>query len=132
MTSQTDIAANIRDIRKSLNLSQSDVADYLGIKWASYQRLESKGGFKLEQISLLAELFNVSQNFIINGTDYDTSIQVAYDNETNFSRASDVTTIVQDPSGDEANRQHLINILKSMDNSDRNALLKLLNNDSDK
>lgn len=129
MTSPKVTATNIRDIRKSLNLSQSDVADYLGIKWAAYQRLESKGGFKFEQISTLAELFNVTTDFIINGSDPDTSIHIA--NEEMISRFNDITTIVQDSGIDGAEKQSVLNAIGNMSASERAALIKLINGDED-
>ena len=59
------INERIKDLRGKT--PQADVAEYLGISRNSYRRLESVGTFSLEQISALAELFDVSTDFILNG-----------------------------------------------------------------
>ena len=66
-----EVGKRLYQCRKALKLSQNEVAKHLGVAQPVYQRFE-KGIFECsyEQLSLLADLFDVSVDFLLGRTDY--------------------------------------------------------------
>ena len=74
-----DIGGNLRKIRDSKNITQQEVADYIGVERKTYVNWETGvSEIKSKYIPKLAEFFNVeikdlfrekSSNIIINNTD---------------------------------------------------------------
>lgn len=66
-----EVGKRFYQCRKALKLSQNEVAKHLGVAQPVYQRFE-KGIFECsyEQLSLLADLFDVSVDFLLGRTDY--------------------------------------------------------------
>ena len=59
------------DLRKHHNLTQRDVADYLGIAQPSYLRYEhGKAEPTLENLAKLADLFDVSADYLLGRSEY--------------------------------------------------------------
>ena len=59
------------DLRKPHNLTQRDVADYLGIAQPSYLRYENgKAEPTLENLAKLADLFDVSADYLLGRSEY--------------------------------------------------------------
>lgn len=131
MSNQLEIAARVRDLRESRNLRQHDVADYLGLKWSKYQRLESNGRFSYEQIILLAELFDVTPNYITIGSDENISILDANDNEVKITRLRDNTTTVIDESKDETLKKNLIGLFEQMSPDEKETLIAFIKKQMD-
>lgn len=62
---------NLKETRKLNNLSQRQVADYLGITQPSYIRYENgKAEPSLENLVKLADLFDVSVDYLLGRKDY--------------------------------------------------------------
>lgn len=60
------IGQRIKSLRKANNLSQSDVAKYLDVKTNSISQYESgSSGLTIENVLKLAELFNVTTDYIL-------------------------------------------------------------------
>jgi transcriptional regulator with XRE-family HTH domain len=56
-----DISENIKKLRESLKMSQTDIANILGTERSNYHRLENRGNkLTLEQIESIANAMNVS------------------------------------------------------------------------
>lgn len=68
---KVNVGKRFLECRKALNLTQADVANYLGVKQPVYQRFE-KGIFECNysQLIKLADLFDVSIDFLLGRTDY--------------------------------------------------------------
>ena len=59
------------DLRKQHNLTQRDVADYLGIAQPSYLPYENgKAEPTLENLAKLADLFDVSADYFLGRSEY--------------------------------------------------------------
>lgn len=62
---------HLRDMREDHDMSQNEVADYLGIAQTVYSRYER--GFQtipVEHLIKLADLYNVSTDYLLGRTDY--------------------------------------------------------------
>ena len=58
----------LKEARKAKGLTQTEVAEYIGLSQGQYSNWE-KGGVKIDQVSLLrlAELFEVSVDYLLGG-----------------------------------------------------------------
>ena len=74
------INKRLKHLRQLKEVNQQEVADYLEISKAAYDRYET-GAIKppVEKISKLAEYFEVSTNFILGRTNDQTPIRNVYD-----------------------------------------------------
>lgn len=65
-----EVGKRLYDCRKTLGLTQEDVAKHLGVAQPVYQRFE-KGVFECnyEQLCKLSELFDVSIDFLLGKAD---------------------------------------------------------------
>ncbi len=63
----------LKELRKEKHLTQKDVADHLGINLRTYQYYEGRDDRAhrpdLETLVILADLFNVSVDYLIGRTD---------------------------------------------------------------
>lgn len=65
----TDLGNRIQEIRKAKNLSQTDLANLVGVSYAQISRYENKGAQPpAEILNNLANVLGTSVDFIINGT----------------------------------------------------------------
>lgn len=53
--------------RKLADLTQADVAEKLGMKGSTYSQMERKGIISAERLSKMAEIFDVSPNYLLTG-----------------------------------------------------------------
>lgn len=53
--------------RKLANLTQTDVAEKLNMKCSTYSQMERKGIISAERLLKLAQIFDVSPNYLLNG-----------------------------------------------------------------
>ena len=63
-------ASRLRILRNNLHLSQGAVATYLGITRTAYNKYESGDSRPTRKLSELAELFNVSVDFLLGREDF--------------------------------------------------------------
>lgn len=61
------INQRVAKCRKLANLTQTDVAEKLGMKCSTYSQMERKGIISAERLSKMADIFNVSPNYLLNG-----------------------------------------------------------------
>jgi len=59
----------VRELRKSKNMTQRQMADALSITERSYQRYEADNTPNIETLLKLAEYFNVSTDYILGVSD---------------------------------------------------------------
>jgi len=59
----------VKELRRSLNMTQRQMADELGITERSYQRYESKSNPNYETLLKLADYFNVSLDYLTGRSD---------------------------------------------------------------
>ena len=60
----------LRDLREDNNLSQREIADFLGISQNTYSRYEtSERSIPLDMISKLADYYNTSVDYLLGRTD---------------------------------------------------------------
>jgi transcriptional regulator with XRE-family HTH domain len=65
----SNLGDRIKDLRKQKNLSQSELADKVGISYAQIGRYETKGAQPpAETLKLIADALGVSPDFLIYGT----------------------------------------------------------------
>ena len=66
-----EVGKRFLECRKTLNLTQKDVADFLGVKQPVYQRFE-KGVFECnyQQLVKLSEVFEVSIDYLLGKTEF--------------------------------------------------------------
>ena len=62
-----EMGRRIHDLRERSYFTQPQVAERLGIGLRAYQKLEVRGTTKLERVEQLAEIFNVSADWIWDG-----------------------------------------------------------------
>ena len=55
-----NIARNIRNLRKSNQLTQEKMADLLGYSLRQFRRLETEGTMNISVINTIAEIFKIS------------------------------------------------------------------------
>lgn len=68
-----EYSQRIRDIREDRDLTQQQVADYLGMKYQQYRRYESgENEIKASYIIKLAEFYQLSADYILGITDTET------------------------------------------------------------
>ena len=65
------VKERVCDFRKFSKVTQSEMAEYLGMKRTAYQHHEADGNFTWEQIELLADFFSTSPIFLRYGADDD-------------------------------------------------------------
>lgn len=64
------LSERLRTLRKERNLTQQDIADYLGIRLRTYQYYEGSGHRPdLETLVALADYFQVSLDYLVGRTD---------------------------------------------------------------
>jgi len=61
------INQRIARCRKNCHMTQTEVAEKLGLKCSTYSQMERKGRITVDRIIKLAELFNVSVNYLMHG-----------------------------------------------------------------
>ena len=61
------INQRIAKCRKLANLTQTDVAERLGMKCSTYSQMERRGIVSAERLSKMAQIFNVSANYLLDG-----------------------------------------------------------------
>lgn len=68
-----EYSQRIRDIREDRDLTQQQVADYLGMKYQQYRRYESgENEMKASCIIKLSEFYKLSADYILGITDTET------------------------------------------------------------
>lgn len=66
-----ELHERLRALRKNMNLTQQQVADVLGIERTAYTYYEKgKTKPKLKTLSMLAKMYNVTLDELINGNDF--------------------------------------------------------------
>ena len=53
--------------RRLLNMTQTDVADRMGLKCSTYAQMERKGIISAERLLMIAEIFEVSPAYLLSG-----------------------------------------------------------------
>ena len=61
------INQRVAKCRKLANLTQTDVAEKLGMKCSSYSQMERKGTISAERLLSLAKIFSVSTDYLLKG-----------------------------------------------------------------
>lgn len=61
------INQRVAKCRKLANLTQTDVAEKLGMKCSTYSQMERKGIISAERLSKMADIFNVSPYYLLTG-----------------------------------------------------------------
>lgn len=65
-----EYSQRIRDIREDRDLTQQQVADYLGMKYQQYRRYESgENEMKASHVIKLSEFYKLSADYILGITD---------------------------------------------------------------
>ncbi len=68
-----EYSQRIRDIREDRDLTQQQVADFLGMKYQQYRRYESgENEMKARHIIKLCEFYKLSADYILGITDVET------------------------------------------------------------
>jgi len=68
-------ADRIKELRKSKNLTQKQVAEAICIAERNYRRLESENNPSVDTVTKLADYFNVSTDYLLGRTDKIESLQ---------------------------------------------------------
>lgn len=101
----SNLGDRIKDLRKQKNLSQSELADKVGISYAQIGRYETKGSQPpAETLKKIADTLGVSPDFLIYGTS----------DEKAKTKLSDADLINQ------------FKAIESMDEEDKNVIKKLI------
>lgn len=101
----SNLGDRIKDLRKQKNLSQSELADKVGISYAQIGRYETKGSQPpAETLKKIADALGVSPDFLIYGTS----------DEKAKTKLSDADLINQ------------FKAIESMDEEDKNVIKKLI------
>ncbi len=74
-----EINERIRQQRKSKHLTQTEVAEALGIKCSTYSQMERKGIITAETVLKLSELFEINSDILLYG--YERVVNVVIDGE---------------------------------------------------
>lgn len=74
-----DIGKRIREKRKAAGLTQTQVAEYFGIRAPSVSEWESKGGPSKDKLAPLARLLKTSVSYLLTGKESNDVVSINYD-----------------------------------------------------
>jgi len=78
----TDLGTRIQQLRKELNLSQTELANEAGISYAQIGRYETKGAQPpAEVLKKIADTLNSSVDFLVSGNTDEKAIAILKDSE---------------------------------------------------
>ena len=74
-----DIGKRIREKRKAAGLTQTQVADYFGIRAPSVSEWENKGGPSKDKLAPLARLLKTTVSYLLTGKESNDVVSINYD-----------------------------------------------------
>lgn len=91
-----DLGQRIQELRKQLKLSQTDLADKIGVSKSQMIRYENKGVQPPADIlNKLADIFSTSVDFLINGASQDKA-KASLKNNTLLQQFKEVENLLED------------------------------------
>ncbi len=85
------INERIRMRRKEMGLIQGEVAERLGIKISTYSQMERKGHITCETLKILAEVLEVSSEYLLYGTKTETDVGISNPNTKRYEFLEDIS-----------------------------------------
>lgn len=65
-----EVNERIRRLRKKSKITQEEMGEKLNMKRSTYAHIESYGNFKVEQLRIIAQIFNLTLDELIDGENY--------------------------------------------------------------
>ena len=121
------INQRIARYRRLSDLTQSDVAEKLGMKSSTYSQMERKGNISAQMILRLADIFNVEPNELLYGEKKQYVEPPIEDGTTTLSQPKDIPTPVTTPSPTITvltnSEENIIKIIRSLSKKDKDEVM---------